>query len=65
MKTLIIGTFAAMAAVSCNNSADTAKKAEGDSLVPPTTAPANVLTEAQQKEGWQLLFDGQIGRAHV
>lgn len=59
MKTLIIGTFAAMAAVSCNNSADTAKKAEGDSLVPPTTATANVLSEVQQQEGWQLLFDGQ------
>jgi hypothetical protein len=59
MKTLIIGTFAAMAAVSCNNSSDTAKKAEGDSLDPKTTVTANVLTEEQQKEGWQLLFDGQ------
>ncbi len=59
MKTLIIGTIAALSAVSCNNSADTAKKAEGDSLVPPTTAAVNVLTEEQQKEGWQLLFDGQ------
>jgi hypothetical protein len=59
MKTLIIGTIAALSAVSCNNSADTAKKAEGDTLVPPTTAAVNVLTEEQQKEGWQLLFDGQ------
>lgn len=59
MKTLIIGTFAAMAAVSCNNSSDTAQKAEGDSQAPETTFTANVLTEEQQKEGWQLLFDGQ------
>lgn len=59
MKTLIIGTFAAMAAVSCNNNSDTAQKAEGDTLAPKTTATANVLTEEQQKEGWQLLFDGQ------
>lgn len=59
MKTLIIGTFAAMAAVSCNNSSDTAQKAEGDSQAPETTVTANVLTEEQQKEGWQLLFDGQ------
>ena len=62
MKTLIIGTMAALSAVSCNNSSETTKKAEGDSLVPPTTAMANVLTEAQQKEGWQLLFDGQTTR---
>lgn len=59
MKTLIIGTIATMAMVSCNNSADSAKKAEGDSLVPATTATANVLTEEQKKEGWELLFDGQ------
>lgn len=58
MKTLIIGTFAAMAAVSCNNT-DSAKKAEGDNLVPPATATVNVLTDEQQKDGWQLLFDGQ------
>lgn len=59
MKTLIIGSIVALAAVSCNNSSDIASKAEGDSLVPPATAMANVLTEEQQKEGWQLLFDGQ------
>jgi hypothetical protein len=59
MKTLLIGTFAAIAAVSCNNSSDTAKKAEGESLAPETTVTANVLTEEQKKEGWQLLFDGQ------
>lgn len=59
MKTLLIGTLATMAMVSCNNSADTAKKAEGDSLAPSTTATANVLTDEQKKEGWELLFDGQ------
>ncbi|HOZ68333.1 MAG TPA: DUF1080 domain-containing protein [Chitinophagaceae bacterium] len=59
MKTLLIGTIVALSAVSCNNSSETTKNAEGDSLVPPTTAMANVLTEEQQKEGWQLLFDGQ------
>ena len=59
MKNLFIGSLVALSAVSCTNSADTTGKTEGDSLVPPTTASVNVLNEEQQKEGWQLLFDGQ------
>ena len=35
------------------------KDRPGQVLTPPRPEPQNILTEAEQKEGWKLLFDGK------
>lgn len=37
----------------------TEESGHGGSTQVPENAPANTLTEAEEKEGWQLLFDGK------
>jgi len=43
----------------CNNDSGNSEIKEADTITTtPTTAMNNTLTEAEKKEGWELLFDG-------
>jgi hypothetical protein len=60
MLKIFSGIFiAAMSVAACNNNSATSNKNDKDTAMAKSETTANILTDEQKAEGWQLLFDGQ------
>lgn len=59
IKNILI-TFSTVALIACNNDNGSAENKDEDTAANATTAVAldNTLTDAEKKDGWELLFDG-------
>jgi len=58
LKQSLVGALAILA-VACNNESSVSESKDTTVKATATLMQHNILTDEEQKEGWQLLFDGQ------